>query len=70
METKTRTTIELPQDLIVEIKSITSSKTLKGALIQACKEMIQRAKIEKIRSLRGKMNLDVDLETARHGRNY
>ncbi len=65
-----RTTIELPQDLIIEIKNISGAKTLKEALIRACEQMIQRAKIEKLRSLRGKMNLDVDLDIARHGRNY
>jgi hypothetical protein len=65
-----RTTVDLPNDLVVEIKSVYKTKVLKKALVLACEQMIQKAKIEKLRSLRGTMNLNVDLETARHGRNY
>jgi len=65
-----RTTVELPDDLVIEIKSISGAKTLKESIIRSFEAYICNYKLQKLRELGGKMQLNIDLDIARHGRKY
>ena len=60
-----RTTIDIPEDLLHEAMRCTRVKTKTLAIILGLKELLRRRKIENIRSLRGKMDLDIDLKVSR-----
>ena len=51
------TTLDLSEDLIRELMDITDARTKTGALEEAIREFIRRKNIEKLRSLRGKIQL-------------
>lgn len=57
-----RTTMDLPKDLLEE------AKTMTGTVILSLQKLIQSKKIERLRSLRGKLDLDVDLKRLRKDR--
>ena len=60
-----RTTIDIPENLLHEAMRSTRVKTKTMAIILGLKELLRRRKIENIRSLRGKMDLDLDLKASR-----
>ncbi|MEI7998826.1 MAG: type II toxin-antitoxin system VapB family antitoxin [Candidatus Omnitrophota bacterium] len=60
-----RTTIDIPKDLIDEVMRFTRVKTKTSAIILGLKELLRKRKIENIRSLLGKVDLDVDLKVSR-----
>lgn len=63
-----RTTIDLPRHLLEEAKKICGTKTLTETVIFALQKLIASKKIERLRSLRGRLALDVDLKRLRKNR--
>ena len=62
-----RTTMDLPEELL-EARKILGTKTKTSAVILALQKLIDSNKIEKLRSLRGSIDLDVDLKKSRKDR--
>jgi hypothetical protein len=60
--------MDLPKDLLEEAKKICGAKTLTSTVILSLQTLIQSKKIERLRSLRGKLDLDVDLKRLRKDR--
>ena len=63
-----RTTMDLPKDLLEEARKMCGTKTMTGTVILSLQKLIDSKKIERLRSLRGKMDLNVDLERLRKDR--
>jgi len=63
-----RTTLDLPEDLVKEAMRLCKVKTKTGAVILSLQEMINKKKIEQLRKLQGKLNLDIDLDALRRDR--
>ena len=63
-----RTTMNLPKDLLGAAKKISGAKTNTGTVILSLQKLIDSKKIEKLRSLRGTLRLDVDLDRLRRDR--
>ena len=63
-----RTTMDLPKDLLEEAKKMCGTKTMTGTVILSLQKLIDSKKIERLRSLRGKLDLKVDLERLRKDR--
>ena len=63
-----RTTMDLPQDLLEEAKSISGTRSKTAAVILALKDYIDRKKIDSLRKLRGSIAVERDLTTLRHAR--
>jgi len=63
-----RTTMDLPKDLLEEAKKMCGTKTMTGTVILSLQKLIDSKKIERLRSLRGKLDLNVDLERLRKDR--
>lgn len=63
-----RTTMDLPKDLLEEAKKMCGAKTMTSTVILSLQKLIETKKIERLRSLRGKLDLDVDLKRLRKDR--
>lgn len=61
-----RTTIDLPEDLITKAMQVTGSKSKIEAIKKALHEVIEREKRLKLLNFRGKIDLDVDLDSLRN----
>ena len=55
-----RTTLDLNEKLIRELMIVTAAKTKTEAIHQAAAEMIQRKKLDQLKSLSGTIDLDLD----------
>ena len=63
-----RTTLDLPGDLLSEAMRLSKVRTKTGAVVLSLQELINRRKIERLRKLKGKLDLDIDLESLRRDR--
>lgn len=55
-----RTTLNLDEELIQELVKVTEARTKTEAIHIAAEEMIRRKKLEKLKSLSGKIHIDLD----------
>ena len=60
-----RTTLDLPESLISEAMKITHTDTKTGVIVLALKELVRKAKISDLKKFKGKIDLDIDLDTVR-----
>jgi Arc/MetJ family transcription regulator len=60
-----RTTLDLPEDLLRQAMKIAHCKTKTMAILIALQNLIQRAKVRKIKEFRGKVKLDIDIDALR-----
>ena len=61
-----RTTIDLPEDLLDEAMKLTHMRTKTGVIVLALEELIQKSKIKNLKGYKGKIDLDMDLDTLRN----
>ena len=60
-----RTTLDLPEDLLNEAMKATQIKTKTKVIITALEELIRKSKIAELKEFKGKIDLDIDLDTIR-----
>jgi len=60
-----RTTLDLPIDLLEEAMKATHIKTKTKVIIIALEELIRKSKIAELKEYKGKIDLDIDLNTIR-----
>ena len=60
-----RTTLDLPIDLLEEAMKATHIKTKTKVIIIALEELIRKSKISELKKFKGKVDLDIDLNTIR-----
>ncbi len=60
-----RTTLDIPEDLIIEALKITQSRTKTELIKLALENIIQKNKIQGLKRFRGKIDLEIDLNTLR-----
>ncbi len=60
-----RTTLDIPDNLVNEAMKATHIKTKTKVIITALEQLIRRAQLSEIKDFKGKINLDIDLETIR-----
>jgi len=60
-----RTTLIIPDDLMKDLMEETGEKSKTLLVCRSLEEMLQRVRRENLKSLRGKIDLDIDLETLR-----
>jgi hypothetical protein len=63
-----RTTLDLPEDLLKEAMQLSNARTKTGTVILSLQELINKRKIERLRKLKGKLDLDIDLDALRRDR--
>jgi len=60
-----RTTLDLPEDLLNEAMKATRIHTKTKVIITALEELIRKNRISKLKTFKGKIDLDIDLNTIR-----
>jgi len=60
-----RTTLIIPDELMKDLIEETGEKSKTTLVCRSLQEMLQRVRRENLKRLRGKIDLDIDLETLR-----
>ncbi len=60
-----RTTLDLPENLLDEAMKTTHITTKTKVIITALEELIRKAKISGLKKFKGKLDLDIDMDTIR-----
>jgi hypothetical protein len=60
-----RTTLDIPEDLIEEARALLGFKSKTDTVILSLQELIRRKRIEELKSLLGKVKLEIDLPASR-----
>jgi hypothetical protein len=60
-----RTTLDLPEHLLLEAMNLSNSANKTQTIILALEELVQKSKIQDLKSFKGKFNLEVDLNKLR-----
>jgi len=60
-----RTTLDLPEDLLLKAMSFSQIKTKTQVVTTALQEMIRKHEISDIKNFKGKVDLEIDLDTLR-----
>lgn len=63
-----RTTLDLPEDLLEEAQRLAGTSSKTATIISSLHELIRIKRIEQLRKLRGRLDLDVDLAALRRDR--
>jgi len=63
-----RTTLDLPEDLLSEAMKASRSKTKTQTIVLALQELVRKSRITKLKSFKGRISLDIDLDTIRDRR--
>ena len=61
-----RTTVTIEHDILEELLKETKAKSKASAVKEAIRDYIRRAKIKKIKSLKGKLEFDMTADEIRH----
>ena len=60
-----RTTLDIPQDLIAEARDLLGYKSKTDTVIFSLRELVRRHRIDQLKQLMGRVNLDLDLSESR-----
>jgi Arc/MetJ family transcription regulator len=60
-----RTTLDLPEDLLKEAMKAAHVNTKTKVIITALEELVRKSKISELKKYKGKINVDIDLDTIR-----
>jgi Arc/MetJ family transcription regulator len=60
-----RTTIDLPESLVTEALKLSPHKTKTAVIISALEDFVRKSRIQGIKKFKGRVQLDVDLDTLR-----
>lgn len=61
-----RITIDLPEELLNEAMKLTHARTKTGVIVLALEELVRKSKIAGLKQFKGKIDLDIDLDTLRN----
>lgn len=60
-----RTTIDLPEELVEEARRLLGFKSKTDTIVVSLQELIRKKRIETLKSLAGKIELDIDIDHSR-----
>ena len=60
-----RTTLDLPEDLLVEAMKVTDIKTKTKVITVALEDLVRKSKISALKKYKGKVDLDINLDALR-----
>jgi hypothetical protein len=63
-----RTTLDLPGDLLEEARAFLGFKSKTDTVVLALRELVRRSRIEELKTLLGRVRLDVDVPRSRRRR--
>jgi len=60
-----RTTLDIPDDLLEEARTLLGIKSKTDTIVLSLRELIRRRRIEDLKAMMGRVQLDVDLTASR-----
>jgi len=60
-----RTTLDLPTDLLEEARNVLGFRSKTDTVVLALRELVRRRRIDELKSLMGRVRLDVDIPRSR-----
>ncbi len=63
-----RTTLDLPQNLLDEAMEVSHLKTKTALIIAALEDLVRKNRIQGLKNYKGKIDLDMDLDSLRNRR--
>jgi Arc/MetJ family transcription regulator len=60
-----RTTLDIPEPLIEEARRVLGFKSKTDTVVLSLREMIRRKRIEELKEMMGRVQLDIDLPSSR-----
>ena len=60
-----RTTLDLPEDLLNSAREALGFKSKTDTIVVALRELVRRHRLEELKNLLGRVELDVDVERSR-----
>ena len=60
-----RTTLDLPGPLVSEAMKLSHQKTKTAVIISALEDLVRKTRISNLKKYRGKVDLEIDLNTLR-----
>jgi len=60
-----RTTLDIPEPLIEEARRVLGFKSKTDTVVLSLREMIRRKRIEELKEMLGRVQLDIDLPSSR-----
>ncbi|MCF6187850.1 MAG: type II toxin-antitoxin system VapB family antitoxin [Desulfobulbaceae bacterium] len=60
-----RTTLDLPEELVLEAMRATRIQTKTRVIIMALEELVRKSKISELKNFKGTVDLDIDLDRLR-----
>ena len=60
-----RTTLDLPEPLVLEAQSILGFKSKTDTVIQSLRELVRRSRLDQLRASLGQIQLDIDIPKSR-----
>jgi hypothetical protein len=60
-----RTTLDLPVELVEEARSVLGFKSKTDTIVLALRELVRRRRIDELKDLLGRVELDVDVARSR-----
>ena len=63
-----RTTLDLPEALLEEARTALGFKSKTDTIVLALRELVRRHRLEELKALMGRVELDVDTPRSRHTR--
>ncbi len=65
MEKNMRTTLDLPEKLLLEAMKVTQTNTKTGVIVRALEELVRKSKISDLKKYKGKIDIDINLDEIR-----
>lgn len=65
MMIRMRTTLDLPEDLLEEARTALGFKSKTDTVVMALRELLRRRRIEDLKGLMGRVQLEVDVPASR-----
>lgn len=60
-----RTTLNIRDEIVADVMRLTGAPTRSAAVNQALAEWLRRARLVRLKALRGKLTLDIDIDELR-----
>jgi len=60
-----RTTLDLPEELLLEAMSVSHIKKKTKVITLALQELIRKSELSELKKFKGKIDLDIDLDVVR-----
>jgi hypothetical protein len=65
-----RTTLDIPPDLLSEAQQLAGTPTKTSTVIVSLQELVRARRLDQLRRLKGKLELEVDLTALRRDRTH